>query len=545
MTLDRAIEGGRAYGLLAILCLALYLPGLAALPVTDRDEARFAQATRQMLESHDFLRIRFQDEARNKKPAGIYWLQAASVSVASTADSTAIWPYRVPSVLGALAAVLLTFHFSRTWLGRGAAFIGAALLAASLGLTVEAHLAKTDAVLLATVVAAQGALGELYRRGRAGEPMGAGLPLLFWLAQGAGILIKGPITPLVSLLSIAALALADRDRRWIKGLRFAWGVPLLALLVGPWLIAITRATGGAFVTESVGNDLLGKLIHGQESHGAPPGTYLIAMLVTFWPGSVALAAAARLAWRERAETAIRFLIAWIVPFWILMELVPTKLPHYVLPAYPALALLSAKALHDGAAAARRHWADVAAWAIWGVVALGLAGALLAASIYFTGHFSVAAGAGIAINIALAAGMLWSLWHHHPRISLGVGAALAISVTGFAVSLPALDPLWLSRDVATLVAQQTGAGRPIVAAGYAEPSLVFLLGTATKLTTAGEAAAILAKLPDALAVVSNREDAAFAVALAKHGTAVTALGRVSGFNYSNGRAITLTLYEVAK
>ncbi|HEX3952380.1 MAG TPA: glycosyl transferase, partial [Stellaceae bacterium] len=76
------------------------MPGISTIPPLDRDEARFTQATRQMLETGDFLRIRFQDEARNKKPAGIYWLQAAAVSAFSSAESTAIWPYRLPSLLG-------------------------------------------------------------------------------------------------------------------------------------------------------------------------------------------------------------------------------------------------------------------------------------------------------------------------------------------------------------------------------------------------------------------------------------------------------------
>src|SRR5207248_10805322 len=100
------LSGWRPYALLAALCFALYLPGIATLPPLDRDEARFAQATRQMLETGDFLRIRFQDEARNKKPAGIYWLQAAAVGALSSPAATAIWPYRLPSLLGAIAAVL-------------------------------------------------------------------------------------------------------------------------------------------------------------------------------------------------------------------------------------------------------------------------------------------------------------------------------------------------------------------------------------------------------------------------------------------------------
>src|SRR6266403_3559072 len=103
------LVGARPYALLTALCLLLYLPGLASIPPLDRDEARFAQASRQMLETGDFLRIRFQDEARNKKPIGVYWLQAAAVAAFSTPDSTAIWPYRLPSVAGALIAALLIF----------------------------------------------------------------------------------------------------------------------------------------------------------------------------------------------------------------------------------------------------------------------------------------------------------------------------------------------------------------------------------------------------------------------------------------------------
>ena len=542
MTLARAIDGWRAYALLTLLSLALYLPGLAALPPTDRDESRFVQASRQMLESNDYLRIRFQDEPRNKKPAGIYWLQAASVDLLSGAASTAMWPYRLPSVLGALAAVLLTFRFGQAWIGREAAFAGAALLAASLGLTVEAHLAKTDAVLLATVVAAQGAIGEIYRRSRIGAPTTAALPLLFWIAQGLGLLIKGPITPLVSVLAAGALSIADRDTRWLRRLRFLWGVPLMLLIAGPWLIAITVATDGGFASESVGNDLLGKLIHGQESHGAPPGYFLVLALITFWPGSLALASAVRLAWRERQEPAIRLLVAWIVPFLLLIELVPTKLPHYALPAYPALALLAGRALTSDL---RRHWSDLVAWSLWGVVALGLVVAMVTVPIHFGGGAAPLAVAMTAVAMGLAGWQVRSLWLGQARVWMGMGAALMLWAAAFGLVAPGIDALWLSRSAAALVKAQARVQRPIVSTGYAEPSLVFLLGTATRLSSAAEAAAIVAKMPDTLVLVSNREDAAFHTALEKSGISVDSLGVVSGLNYSNGRAVTLTLYETAR
>ena len=89
-----------AYLLLTLLCLALYLPGIFTVPVVDRDEAHFAQATKQMLETGNYFQIRFQDKTRFQKPPGINWLQALSVKVFSSTESTAIWPYRIPSVLG-------------------------------------------------------------------------------------------------------------------------------------------------------------------------------------------------------------------------------------------------------------------------------------------------------------------------------------------------------------------------------------------------------------------------------------------------------------
>jgi 4-amino-4-deoxy-L-arabinose transferase-like glycosyltransferase len=266
------LKGARPFALLCLLCLVLYAPGLAAIPPLDRDEARFAQATRQMLETGDFIRIRFQDEARNKKPVGIYWLQAVAVAALSTPESAAIWPYRLPSALAATAAVLLTWVFGSRLLGsQPAGFIAAVLMASALGLVVEAHLAKTDAALLATVVAGQGALGLVYAAKRAGRDVSWWLPLIFWTAEAGAILLKGPSGPVLALLSMTCLAIADRDIRWIKGLRPLAGMFLMALIVAPWLIAVEGATEGSFISASVLHDLLPKLIGAHESHGAPSG----------------------------------------------------------------------------------------------------------------------------------------------------------------------------------------------------------------------------------------------------------------------------------
>ncbi|HZB91214.1 MAG TPA: phospholipid carrier-dependent glycosyltransferase [Stellaceae bacterium] len=546
--IERWSAGWRPYALLLLLSLGLYLPGLAALPVTDRDEARFAQATRQMLESHDFLHIRFQDEARNKKPAGIYWLQSAAVAALSTPESAAIWPYRLPSLAGALVAVLLTFALGRVLVGGPAALLGAALLGASIGVVVEAHLAKTDAVLLATAAAAQAALGILYAAARRGSaPAPRRWAALFWIAQGAAILVKGPIVPFLSLLTAGTLSLADRDARWLRDLRPLWGVPLMLAIALPWFVAITLATGGAFLGEAAGHDLFGKIVGAQEAHGAWPGYYLLLLFVTFWPGALLLGPAAAWGWQARGETGARFLLAWALPFWFVLELVPTKLPHYILPAYPALALLAARgalALAHGELR-RRRWLDGIAGALWLAVTLALAAALVLLPLRFAGALDLAGVVAAAILAGFGTRLALAVWRRGGSGGIAVRAALLALLVlppTLALVVPALNGLWLSRAAAALVAQyHPPPGAPIVAVGDSEPSLVFLLGTATREVSPDAAAQVIASSPGAAALVNGADDAAFQQALKQRGCAARALGRVGGLDYSTGRALALTLY----
>jgi 4-amino-4-deoxy-L-arabinose transferase-like glycosyltransferase len=547
--LDHLAEGRRPWLLLLLLSLALYLPGLATLPPVDRDEARYIQATRQMLETGDFLRIRYQDEARNKKPAGVYWLQAAAVGALSRPDSTLVWPYRLVSLLSAIAAVLFAFLFGQQIFDRRTALVGAGLLAASLNLVFEAHVATTDALLLATAVAGQGGLAACYLAPRRGERFGPGSAALFWVAEALSILVKGPVVPAIALLSIAALAIADRRATWLKALRPLWGVPLLLAIVLPWLISIEVATQGQFLNEALGHDFLGKVAGGQEAHGAWPGYYLALLPVTFWPGTLFLGFGAVWAWRNRRLPAARFLLAWAVPFWIVLEAVPTKLPHYALPLYPALALLAAKGLiaaaEEGMVVPRR-WIVWLPTGLWALVAVVLASALVGVPLNL-GH-RVSFGAAIA-GAAVLAG-LWHLFRHEwLRASLGsVGVALLVGLLvtapAFALVLPRLDAIWLSRSAAQLVSGERLPGERVVSSGYAEPSLVFLLGTDTGLVPPTTAASDLIDGSAKLALIADHQDPDFQTALKNAGRMVRPFGAVRGFDYSNGRWMTLRLYRLA-
>src|ERR1700684_585231 len=141
----------RAAVMLVFVSLMAFLPGFFQIPPVDRDEAYFAQATKQMIETGDYVDIRFQDDVRYRKPVGIYWLQAAVVQTASALGvpdaRTTIWLYRVPSLIGAIGAVLATYWCALAFVSRRGATLAALMMAASALLGVEARLAKTDAVL--------------------------------------------------------------------------------------------------------------------------------------------------------------------------------------------------------------------------------------------------------------------------------------------------------------------------------------------------------------------------------------------------------------
>jgi len=539
--LDKLTGGFRPYLVLSLLCLILYLPGLASVPPLDRDESRFIQATRQMLASGDYVRIQFQGEMRAKKPVGAYWLQAAAVKAFSDPESTALWPYRLPAALSAWAVALMTFAFGHGLLGRRPALLAGIMVATAVMLVSEAHQAKTDAVLLAAVVAAQGALGQFYLAGRTGKKRpGLGLALAFWVAQGIGILVKGPIVPVVSLLTLVTLGVADRSLRWALALRPLTGMAVAAAIAAPWFVAISQATGGAFVGEAVKSDLLPKLLGAQESHGGWPGYYALLAIATFWPASLLAWPAMAGAWAERHRPALRFLLAWALPCWAMFELVPTKLPHYVLPAFPAIALITAALVAEGAPVFKAVGARVY-YVAWNVVGLVLAAAVVAMPMEFGRGFD-AASVPAAVGILLAT-VLPSALAFKGRL---IPAALALALTAgaaypavFAHVLPELDRLWVSRSLAAMVGS-LGVAEPVAAAGYSEPSLVVLLGTNTRFTDGIGAAGHLAAHPDSLALVVDAERPAFLAAAAAAGLAVVDYGRVDGFNYSRGKPIAITV-----
>src|SRR5882724_207294 len=537
----------RAVAFLIALSLVAFLPGLFNIPPVDRDEARFAQATKQMIESRDYIDIRFQDEVRYKKPVGIYWLQAGAVKAGEALGvpgaRTAIWLYRIPSLFGAIGAVLLTYWAALAFVSRRMAYLAGLMIATSVLLGVEARLAKTDAMLLFCCGAAMGVMARAYLTQATGRDIGWGQAVVLWTALAAGILLKGPLIVMTVGLTAVALAVADRSARWLLRLRPAPGIVWVLLLVLPWFLAIMSRAGENFLQESVGQDLLGKIFQAQETHGAPPGYYLALFWLTFWPAAPLAAIAAPAVWRERRAPAARFLIAWIVPSWIVFELVMTKLPHYVLPLYPAIAILIAREIEQRALSYNPHLTRTTV--MWPFFAALLPAAAIIALIWMRGQFgwlawSFAAGAAIFGFYA------WRLYDvegaERSLVRASIAAQFAmIAVLGVAV--PLMRPIFPSRQLAEMISL-AGCRDPVVAAaGFHEPSLVFLVGTRTRLVDGATAAEILRQGECRLAIIESRHERAFAQRAERNGLRYSLRGRLEGsFNTNGGRTANFAIYR---
>lgn len=523
-----AWTGWRAPVAAMLVMLALALPGFFTLPPVDRDEARFARASAQMIETGDLIDIRLGDEPRYKKPVGIYWLQAA---VAGLTAPDRIWAYRLVSIAGAMAAVGLTVLVARRAMGGGAALMAGVIMASSFLLGGEARLAKTDAVQLACILAAQLVLARAFLPGgRAQQPVLSPVAAMgFWAAVGAGILVKGPIAPLVAFSTLTVICLYRRDLAILRALRPLPGVLLMLGIVAPWLIAITVKSGGAFWQASVGEDLLAKVGEGQENHGAPPGSYLLAVWGILWPGAALLAAALPGIWRMRRAPLAVFALGWAVPVWLLFELTATKLIHYTLPAYPALAILTAGALAatppGGLARAVGSLLAVAV-PVLVLVAMWLGARDLGAVPGWT-YF-----AGAALLVPGVALLIAGLWRNHLAAMTGGLAAsgLALSVALFP-TLARMPVLWPSVALSQVAAAHPGCR--FVTLGYGEPSLLFLTQGAVRFTDAAGLGAALAEPGCVLLAVESRE--------VVDSAGWQPAGSVRGVNLGNGRSLDFALY----
>ncbi len=536
-------HSGLAQILLLLLALAVFVPGFWTVPPLDRDEPRFAQASKQMLETNDYVDIRFQAEPRYKKPVGIYWLQAAAAKATGYNADAPIWVYRLPSIVGAVLAVLLTFWVARAFTGPPQAFLAGIFVVLAIVVGVEARLAKTDAMLLAMILVSQGALARMWLHERLKQPLP--LVLTFWIAMGLGVLIKGPVAPMVVGLTVIALSLMTWRWRWIRSLRPLWGLGILIVLAAPWFISIGLATKGAFFQEALGKDLFAKLGQGQESHGAPPLTHLGAMFGTFWPMPAFLIASLAAIIRYRKSALVKFCAAWVIPNWIVFEVVATKLPHYTMPLLPGLAILTAFGLAATSETLPRRWLRWLAAFLFALVPLGVAVASIAGPILL--HDSPSPpGAMLIVFSAIAAiyaarcMVTRPMVEAIPRVIL---TTLLLYGGAWGFAMQDLKPVWISPRLATAAEQAAECSDPqIYSVGFNEPSFIFLTRTDTILGQAEGAVSWIAEGGCRVATVESRYESEFLDKARAEGVALTLSSRVEGVNINGGDELDIAVYK---
>ena len=381
----------------------------------------------------------------------------------------------VSGVAGSATCVLIWALGRRMW-GPRAGFLAGMMLAVSPIMVAESKLATTDATLTLWLVGCQFCLRELALK--PSRAMAAG----FWVCLTLACLTKGPIGP---LLVIAATALAwwwgwPAIRVW-KRLCPRWGLLGLAAATLPWFLTVAVASSGDYFRVALGSQLLQRVTSGMEGHGAFPGYYLLLSILAFYPWSVLLPAAIWGAWTRRKQNPdLGLLLGWVIAPWFFLECLPTRLVHYLLPAYPACGLLAAwmmEAIADEEVTLRR-------WAL-GRLGLGLLGgigiagtvALLAAVVALPAPLRLPL---VVLAVVLGTGTMTAmLWLHRgvtrqALVGLGVTWALFVLV-GVGWLIPAAEPYRTSRRVGErLAVLSTQTGIEPVLLNYQEPGVIYAM-----------------------------------------------------------------------
>lgn len=463
---------------------AILVAFLALTPWTtlwDRDEPRFAQATVEMLASGNYLYPTFNDHLRPDKPILIYWLMALPVRLLGPTElAVRFW-----APVGLALTALLTWWIGRRFLPERAGLWAMAVLATTPLTLMEGLAATTDAALLAAVTGALAAFAAALSRGLRGRHL-VGLALAIGLAQ----LAKGPVglaVPVLAMLgALGWLAWRERMGRGIAGyaLLVVLGAVLGTGLFLLWAVPANQATFGEFARQGLGHHVVERSLSPLEGHGGNRllslPYYLIVILIGFAPWTLYLpgAASAVLGGRVGGPRLRALLLGWAAPVFVMFTLVATKLPHYLLPVWPALALAVGGTLaagEEGRLDERdRRWLRRGAW-LFGPVALLEAVGLLAVAWRppLAGlRWPCLALALVILGTAFAA-LRSHLGGDLPRGArlLCGGTALALALAGL-WALPAFDRIKPVPPVAAAIRDQTPPDTPLATFDFDEPSLVF-------------------------------------------------------------------------
>ncbi len=344
-----------AWSWVVLLAVALSCFGAGSwlLPLMDRDEPRFAEASREMLETGNWVVPHLNGEYRFDKPPLIYWLQAGSISLLEATEMAV----RLPSILCATLTTGLLALWGRSLAGNCAGMMAGILWVTCPQAFVHAHLAVADMVMVFFFTLSSWSGWELHQaRGR--RRAIAGWFWVFFTSLALGFLAKGPVAWLAAMpaifLAFGRLSSpSDPPSPWRQPKLWWLGGALTLGLVAIWGIPALLATRGEYFQVGIGKHVVARSVGVLEGHGLKGlrgylGSlpfYGLTLLVGFLPWSPWLVT---LVWRARTATPLspidRYLLAGIAGVFVVFTLIRTKLPHYTLPAFPLIALWLGKAI---------------------------------------------------------------------------------------------------------------------------------------------------------------------------------------------------------
>lgn len=325
--------------ILLLLCGLLFVPGIGRSPVSREQELRVLLTARDMAEGGDWLVPHYLGEERLRKPPLMYWLAATSYRVAGTTESEGA--ARCVSAGAATLLVLATFLCGRHLVGRESAFLGALVLATSVGFLRHARLAETD---IPQALCTSCAIFAGY------AAMTVSRPFRWWVAlgicAGVGFMFKGPASVAMPLAALVMYGVMSRRRAYffeagpaVTVAGAVTAVLLCAALAAPWYIAVfSRASAQA-------GDEMNRLL-GESTHPGPIVYYLytLPLRIGLWAPilPVAIWAAAR---RWRAHRGFRMVLCWLVSSFVILSAIKSKQAHYALLLFTPSALLIGWMLH--------------------------------------------------------------------------------------------------------------------------------------------------------------------------------------------------------
>jgi 4-amino-4-deoxy-L-arabinose transferase-like glycosyltransferase len=546
------------FSILFFLILSALLSGQNNIPPIDRDEARFAQASRQMVQSNDYINIKFQDEMRAKKPIGIYWLQAASGKIFGLFD---IGSFRIPSLVSSIISIIFTGLIARLIFPFYETLIVTMFFSSSMAFLGEAHLAKTDATLLSLICIQQYFLLKLILKKENTFSFRYLYPIIIWIAFSFGVLVKGPLSFVILFPTIITFCFLKKNFNLIKTLNPILGIIICSIIILPWFFAIDDATQGLFFQKALNDDFINKLESGQESHGAWPGTHLLILSIAIWPIATFLPSLILFALENKKNLVVQFLICWIVPFWIIIELVPTKLFHYSLPVLPAIAILAVGSLfHLKSQIGNLKSSFLQKTILFFSIIFGLGGVVLGVAIlYFSNIFNIDNNlyitflSVIALIITLVIFILSIILilKNHIRFQKYqklinnfhfaiIGLASIFNIINFQFIFPSLDYLYPSK----IISKKINYIKPdaVVSSGYHEPSLVFLLNGNILLSTPQEAAIFLAEGKNNLGLIEKGSLEEFLLSVKQLNLKLDKKEVVEGYNIAKGKHIEVHIFQ---